>query len=379
MSWKTEFEDLLRQGNATSNEAEECQLLERAIDLADANDDADAGYRARQQYISPANFTGRADLAFTAFVWCLSRLDVDPARKDLEEKNAKNGGGLFWEYKWIADNAPAFPSFEREQLLALLDDMRVRYEHLGIGRQSLHGVATEIFWLLGENQRSFTEQESEQNTPRDRISDCAACVLNRRVETLVRQGRDADAILAARPITDRRMSCRVIPQATFAALLECYRRTGMKDHGLTALRALLPRIGRSANDLAFGSQAVNFLALTSNFAKAVSTAQRHLRFLPHATQTYSELQLLNAVTLLLMCLQDHGQKTITLRFPATHPDLAQERWKVPELLALVERKSHDLAQRFDVRNGNQELSARRTALLDLRTSVVSWSLSDDQT
>ena len=38
-----------------------------------------------------------------------------------------------------------------------------------------------------------------------------------------------------------------------------------------------------------------------------------------------------------------------------------------------------LAQRFDVRNGNQELSARRTALLNLRTSVVSWSLSDDQT
>ena len=155
-------------------------LLEEAVQLADSVQDVDLAYRQRNDLMTAAAFSGRADIMLIAFSWCLAQYDRNPQRFDREE--------LLWKYKWVIEYSCQFPEISRRRLVDLHADMERRHREAGSTLYAVWLLRREVFQQFGEWQRACEAHAEFRKRRRDFLSDCPACVAFANVATTSASG-----------------------------------------------------------------------------------------------------------------------------------------------------------------------------------------------
>ncbi|MDU0863545.1 hypothetical protein [Actinomyces urogenitalis] len=104
---------------------------------------------------------------------------------------------LYWEYKWVVNDAIDYPQVTAAQVEALIEDMERRYRLAGLG---LGPVRTARFlWASHRGDPEVWQRLQEVKTePGSQQDDCRACQIGTEVNTLLDAGRYEETIALAR-------------------------------------------------------------------------------------------------------------------------------------------------------------------------------------
>jgi hypothetical protein len=320
-------------------------LLEEAVRLADLSGDVSLGFEVRQDYMDAANFAGQVDQMMVAFSWCLAQADRDP------EKFPQFG--LLWKFKWVLSHLPEFPQVPWSQIDSVLADMTRRYEQAGSTGRALQTRHRALAMHRGDRVAASRAHRALLATPRDRLSDCAACEMDSIVDYLFFLGRDDQTVAEAAPILAGRYRCAEVPHRTYARVLLPLLRLGRVEEAMHNHVRGYRMIARNPGFVyAFGYH-IDFLTLTDNLPRAVKLFEKHLADALVCPARTWRMDFYLAAGLLVERLLEQGHTERKLRLPATfalhRPD---NHYPLADLLAWFRAQSNDMAQQFDARNGN---------------------------
>ncbi|MDQ1610896.1 MAG: hypothetical protein QOG00_827 [Pyrinomonadaceae bacterium] len=338
-------------------------LLEEAVRLADICGDFKLRYDAREHLIEAATFGGAPEKALVAYSWSLAQYDARP-----EEVNEWD---VLWKYKWILDTIANFPQISKAQILEMLDDMAARYKRAGYSLRSNYLMRNRLyqFWDEAEAARYF---HKGHETPRDILSDCAACERSDEVSFAIREGDDARAVELAEPIIRGRMRCSSIPKSTFANLLLPLVRLGRLEEAVSLHFQGYRLVARAAKgSVSTASEHLEFLVVTENFDRAVGIFEKHLADAAPLADAASKFDYYLASWFLLAQLDERGVETLRLRLPHTFPAYEERgTYETATLAARFLAECESLAALFDARNESDSYtrSIRKTAALKQLTT-----------
>ncbi len=353
-----QIEDLLEQAAVLEMGPAKVALIEEAVRLADLHGDATAGFNARLELIQAATFAGQPDLTLVAFSWCVSQCDRDPEQFPERE--------LLWKYKWVIDELPLFPQISREQIEKMLDDMAVRYQRAG---STLHAVGTmrrTVGQVMGDRAMAEAGHKQMEQTRRDWLSNCPACVTDGAIDYHLFQGQYREALAAARPILKGGQCCAEVPHRTYATLLEPLLRTGRLEEAMDYHVKGYRMIARNPKFISQFARHIVFLTLTENLPRAVKLLEKHLPDALKTTGVAWQFDFYLAGLLLAERVQEQGRQQVRLRLPESLPQGKLGRVATVELAGWFRAQCQDLAARFDARNGNRWFSQRIEELQDLK-------------
>lgn len=329
---------------------------------ADAQGFDDLSFAARMALTRAYEFSGESAKSFVPFSWCLAAYDRDPGRFDgLDYPN------LLWQFKWIVNALPNFPEVSLRQTSRTLDDMERRYRDAGYSLQAVYARRCRVAGHVGDAAAAEWYRRW-CTTPRDVMSDCEACDIASRIAYLLDRdpdpdaGHDAEVAAAAEPVIAGGLGCELQPQSLYAELMLPYLRLGDVDAARDAHR-WYRKIRDNPNYLASVGRHLEFCALTGNEARGLEILERHLGWFDRQPDM-DLLEGAGGAALLLRRLYDIGRGDVTVRRPA-HRDRPAATVAVAALADEVTATAHDLAARFDARNGTD----RQSQLLQRRLTA----------
>jgi SAM-dependent methyltransferase len=336
-------------------------LLEEAARIADTLGDVELGCKIRLDIIDAGCWSGKLDRMIVAFAWCLAQYDRDPSRFSMSS--------LYWRYKWVVNEAVAFPEIPRAKIEAMLDDMAERYRRANISLRPVHSFRCWAAMVMGDTEAAARHYEAWRESPRDLYANCSACEADERVGYHVWRGADEEALEHAAPILARKLSCAEVPHRTYGQVLLPLLRLGRTEEAADAHRRGYRLLADNGKLLGSVGGHLAFLALTGNHSRAARVLERYL---PHSLEARSRLdafQFLLDARLFLGQLAASGRTSIRLRLPKSAPVWQKDaRYEVAAIDRWLAERAAAIAADFDRRNGNPytsrriELSAARASL-----------------
>jgi hypothetical protein len=354
---RDQIDELLEQADELDHGTAQLALTEQAVNLADLHRDEDYGYKARLELISAGVFGGRTDLAMIAFSWVLAKHDADPARFD--------GDRLLWMYKWVLDGVADYPSIPKADIEKLFADMKVRYEADGSTLHAYWGIRRNIAIFCGELDAALEANEKLQDTARDHLSNCHACVQDESVDYYTYVGDDAAAIEAAKPIFKGKLTCGEVPERTYASVQLPLLRLGKAADAMGHYKTGYRKINFNPKFLRHKAMYLVSLTLTDNVDRAVKLLDRHLQECLDASSPLWQFEFLLAARLLCERLTQKGQTALPIRIPDKLTALAGQTVTVPTFAAWLDGELARLAKLFDDRNGNGYYAERAAGFREL--------------
>lgn len=353
-----EIDRLVEAAWQAPDKVAQTNLLNRAIELADAAGDADRGWDLRKEIFEPACFGGQIDLLLLHFAWCIAAADRDPERFEAVQ--------LLWTYKWVIDEATNFPHVPLARLESMADDFGRRARQIVEGSRTIpyaKGIVALCTYNHGAARQHY---EAWRDARRDWLSDCPACEANRVVELHANLHEDEAALAAAHPLLERTLVCREVPIITYGELHLPALRLGMPALARRFFTTGFRKVDRDPKLIRTVGHHLQFLALTHSTKYGLDVLARNVANVIAAPAILQRLPFWLGAELLMRRLSGGG--TVTVDFPSTFPLVRADRTYDPAMLAdhfagLVD----DLSRRFDARNGNTYLSdhaAHVRSLLD---------------
>ena len=324
-------------------------VCEEAVRLADAARDDEAQFHARKKLTQAAVFGGSPDVAMVSFAWCLARSDADPEAFPEAE--------LLWQYKWLVENGPFFVRIPRAQIGALFSDMARRFAAHGSNLHPAYQMRRDVAKTMGDLDLARVMDAKFRTVKPDRLSNCAACVLDGTVEYHIALGDDEAAVKAAKPALAGRVVCGEVPHRTHAYVLLPLLRLGKPDAAADSHRAGYRLTRDNPKFVGHNGLHLAYLALTGQYGKAAKLVSRHL---PEATATPADawrFDFYAAARLLVDRVTAAGvDPDVKLPDAVGSPD-GPERW--PTLGAWLVAELDTLSAAFDARNGNDWYAVQR--------------------
>ncbi len=336
--WMKYFE-VAGQAAAAPNGNAKVALWEEAVRIADTFRDDETAYDARMELTNAAQFSGRPDVSFVSFSWCLAYCDrhaddTDPTM-------------ILWHYKWMADTLPNFPDAPRSQIEGLFADITARFRAQGSTLHAVHQIRRDVAITMGDRAVAEAAHGKFLLTRRDPLSNCKACVQDADVSYQLFLGDDAAAIAAAKPILRGKMSCGEVPERTYAKLLLPYLRRGDPTEAMRWHKVGYPPVQSNPAYISSHGSHAAFLALTGNLGRAARLLSRHLPMAVQSVQPEDCFRFYNAAKLALELILDAPRPPKVKVPPEVHAG-----GEVEALAIWLDNELYTLAARFDARNGN---------------------------
>jgi len=349
---------------------EKLELLERAVALADLQNDLMAGFEARDELIEAAGMGGHPEKTLVAFAWMLAQWD-----KHGEDELGADEHSLLWKYKWVINTLWEFPSIAATQIEAAFDDFQARLERGGYSLRTLHYFR----WKYAHHQGNWAEAESErtvwQRSSDDSMGDCSACEAHFLTDYLAAQKRDTEALEAARLILSGRQRCAEVPHVTYGVLLEPMLRLGQLEDACEAHLRGYRMVRDNPEFLATVGEHLAFLAYTHNTGPALALLERHLSWALETANLQARFEFYRSTLPLWNRLRDTGELEVKFRAPSGFTLEAEGGvYALDALEGWFGAQLEHLAARFDARNENGYFSSRLKADLELLERVGPLSL-----
>jgi hypothetical protein len=346
IEYQQQIRELVDEANQLGHCSTQVNLLESAIQIADAHGDIEKGFWLRTELISSATFSGYGEKALVAFSWCLAKYDQDPQKFPESQ--------LLWRYKWICESLPMFPQVSKEQIQATLMDFADRYQSAGRSLRPFFQLKTISAVLMNDHSEATEYERKWRETARDKsYSDCRACELDWEIKFLIYGGDYEQALTAAAPIVQGTLSCSEIPHHTLAALLHPLLKLGRVEEAIEYHRKGYPLVAKNRDFLLSVGEHLCFLVATNNLVKAIGLLEKHLHWALEPVNPLSQFCFYRASYFLIKSLQDQNESTVQLLLPRSFPLHSQNGfYDISLLVNWFSQATQDLATRFDRRNGN---------------------------
>jgi len=347
---RDQIDELLEQADELDHGTAQLALAERAVSLADAHRDEDYGYKARLELVSAGVFSGRTDLAMIAFSWVLAKHDADPERFE--------AGQLLWMYKWVLEGVADYPVIPKADIEKLFADMKARYEADGSTLHAYWGIRRGVAVSTGDLDGAMEANEKLQETDRDHLSNCHACVQDESVEYYAFVGDDAAAVEAAKPIFKGKLTCGEVPERTCACVQLPLIRLGKAADAMGHYKAGYRKINFNPKFLRHKAMYLVSLTLTDNLDRAVKLLDRHLPECLDASSQLWQFEFLLAARVLGERMTQKGETVLPVRIPDKLTALKDQSVSVAAFTVWLDGELSRLAKLFDARNGNAHFAER---------------------
>lgn len=193
---------------------------EELVDAADRFDDTGLRAMALLELMEAYEYDGERSKAPVVFARVLKLWDAD--RGSFGEWASQQ---VFWRFKWVATSLLGTPDVPLASVRRWHGEMRDRYRAAGHGLQPYYAQRFHLAAHIGEDVQDAYELWAAR--PRTELSDCHACEVRAAASHLVRQGDDAAALDAWRPVLSGESTCAEEPHVSHAqALLPLLRQGG---------------------------------------------------------------------------------------------------------------------------------------------------------
>jgi hypothetical protein len=353
--------DLLHAASGFPDSDAKVQLLERAVRLADAENDIETALDARLALVYAAAMTSHTDKRIVAYLWCLSLYEREPQRF----QDATRSLSLLWWFKGLSSAMVQFPRITLHEIEETHRRMQRVYEERGIGNRPLWASKLNVAIQLGDREemrRCFRGwADSESST----LSDCNACDSLREVELRVALGEEGRAIEMAEPLLTGRLICsdRTVP-TTIGETLRAMVQAGREDeaakwhsHGHRLLRQPKANLYVAAAHLAY-------LAHSDDRSRGLGVLERFLERALDPPSPDQQLRFYFAARSLLRRMSATGRRR-KMRLPTSLP-LYQESgsYRPAELADWFDAQCRRLCDDFDRRNGSDYVSRELPKMYD---------------
>lgn len=357
MDHRDQIDDLLEKADELDHGLAQLALTEQAVHLADVHRDEDSGYKARLELISAAVFSGRTDLAMIAFSWVVAKHDADPVRFE--------GDRLLWMYKWVLEGVAEYPSIPKADIEKLFADMKTRFEADGSTLHAYWGIRRSVAVSAGDLDAALEANEHLQDTARDHLSNCHACVQDESVEYYAYIGDDQAALEAAKPIFRGKLTCGEVPERTYACVQLPLLRLGKGSEAMGHFKTGYRKINFNPKFLRHKAMFLTSLTLTENLDRAMKLLDRHLPECLDGPPPLSQFEFLLSARLLCERLTQKGETALPIRIPDKLPALKDTPPTVATFTTWLDGELTRLAKSFDQRNGTPQFTNRATQFRQL--------------
>src|SRR6266705_2116842 len=132
--------------------------------------------------------------AVDTFTWCLAEFDRDP------DGYADSRLSLMWQFKSTVTALLGVPDTPLSRVDEVLADMERRLAAGGHSPHAVYSLRHVVARHVGDDAAAQSWYDRWLTSPRDQLSDCAACNPGRRVRWLTRHGRYDEAVQVAEPV-----------------------------------------------------------------------------------------------------------------------------------------------------------------------------------
>ncbi|TYP88556.1 hypothetical protein [Blastococcus xanthinilyticus] len=196
-------------------------VAEEAVRTADAANDLDGAFTAREALASAAMHGGEPQKSLVAVTWCLAQLDAHPGRFDRH--------ATYWALKWLPTTLVDMPDVPLEEIDRVVAEAERRYTEIGEGSDAI----AKLRWVLplntGRTAEAVEAYRAWRVLPRSEYSDCRACDVSNEISLALDAGEPERALDLARPLVAGRLECGEEPARALAKLLAALRETGRDD------------------------------------------------------------------------------------------------------------------------------------------------------
>lgn len=338
----TELMDTIEK--SPENEAR-IPLYEEAVRIADQLTNRKYAFDLRIQLIYYAVFYGHFLKAMSAFAVCLA------------EAEKKDGvivmNDIIWEYKWINNRAPEFYEIPASRILKLNEDFKEKLQECGYNLHSYYYALMNRGINFWDKEFAKSAFEMMQKTPRDRMSDCVACVQDGLVEYALFMDDYPLAKRLSLPILNKNMSCAEVPHLTYAALLmPAFYSNDIKFAAEIEKKGYI-LVNKNPEFLISIANYMLYYAFT-NPEKALNCYSKFVgwSFNPYNTK-YSKWKFASLTAAMFTVLVSKNISPSKMLLPKEHP-LYNEKgeYALTELKEYHYNIAKEIGEKFDKRNGN---------------------------
>ncbi|MFL5340925.1 MAG: hypothetical protein ACJ8F7_12330 [Gemmataceae bacterium] len=358
-----QIQQLLAEAHPLAEGPTKVALIERAVQLADAHQDLQAGYQTRVRLMGAALSGGQPDLLLVAFSWCLAQSERDPQQFPEVE--------ILWQFRWVISELVEFPNISKAQIDELFADMERRYRRAGSTLRAFHTLRRMVALDMGDRAAADAAHDALTKSLRDWLSDGPDAETSFLVDYLVFTGQDTAAVERAWLFLAGRQTSSHHLGFLHAKLLLPLLKLGRGDAAARSHLAGYRLVMRNARYVPRFAEHLMFLALTGNFPRAFRLLERHLSEAVGTVSDFSRMQFYHAGRLLLEQVAATGRTGLRLRLPPEIGCYAEAgRYEPNALAAWFAGQSLASAGRFDARNGNDYYTRLFTDLAELRKLAV---------
>ncbi|MGY0464553.1 hypothetical protein ACW14Y_30535 [Kitasatospora sp. cg17-2] len=319
---------------------------EELVDAADRFDDTGLRAMALLELMEAYEYDGERSKAPVVFARVLKLWDAD--RGSFGEWATQQ---VFWRFKWVATSLLGTPDVPLASVRRWHGEMRDRYRAAGHGLQPYYAQRFHLAAHIGEDVQDAYELWAAR--PRTELSDCHACEVRAAASHLVRQGDDAAALDAWRPVLSGESTCAEEPHVSHAQALLPLLRQGRLDEARSS-HLVGYRFARGKSGLVRSvGQHIEFCALSGNEPRGLEILAENRDLFGVTGDPAGRLDFLTGVEVLIAGLARAGHGALTVSGPPGRS------WTVDTLLAHLRTEADALAARFDARNGTPAVGSRR--------------------
>jgi hypothetical protein len=350
---------MLEMAQQMNQGPEKIAWLESTIRQADLEQNQQVAFEARDEMIDAATWGGQAEKALLAFAWCLNHHDqqAPEARDWWQEQN------LLWRYKWILGSLDNFPNIPHERIERLFQDFEQRLTQAGHGTRAVAHKRLNYAQHRGDRTEAAKQFERWQTTPRDSMADCNACEANEVVSYHIFLEQHEQALLAAKPLLEKRLTCHSVPTSTYASVLRPLLILGRLEEA-ARYHKLGSKISGDPDYLSSNADHLEFLALTGNLANAKRLVEKNLRIALETRELKEKFLFFAAMLTWTICLERAGQEQVNLNLTSSIPVATSENprlqkakaYRVDALKTWVESAANQLVVAFDANIGRPEFA-----------------------
>ncbi|MFJ4667489.1 hypothetical protein [Kitasatospora purpeofusca] len=336
----------LRDNDARPYGRQRTVTAEELVDAADQFDDTGLRAMALLELMEAYEYDGERSKAPVVFARVLRLWDTDPG--SFGEWATQQ---VFWRFKWVATSLLGTPDVPLASVRRWHGEMRDRYRAAGHGLQPYYAQRFHLAAHIGEDVQDAYELWAAR--PRTELSDCHACEVRAAASHLVRQGDDAAALEAWRPVLSGESTCAEEPYVSHAQALLPLLRQGRLDEARSS-HLVGYRFARGKSGLARSvGQHIEFCALSGNEPRGLEILAENRDLFGVTGDPSGRLDFLTGVEVLIAGLERAGHGALTVGGPPGRS------WTVDTLLAHLRTEADALAARFDARNGTAAVGSRR--------------------
>ncbi|WP_029150302.1 hypothetical protein [Microbacterium indicum] len=341
---------------------ERLALAQRAVRLADEEQDDDLAYRARMHLTAAAHWVDDLETMLPSYGWCVAKHDEDPQRFPIDP-GLDGGADLLFQGKWMAGSLSENSGFPLARVDAVVDDLERRFRAAGASMHGLVQVRRDLALEEGDIETAQALTIERDVHPVDDYSHCNACVRASDVELALAAGDDERALQLWGEIHEGGFSCGEEPENVDARILPALVRAGRSDEALATHASSYRLMQRYHAESAMFARHLPFLAQTGNLTRGLDLLEGHISAV--GAEPFAEMStfgVLTSVGILLDALEDAGRGDIVVRGSDDHA-LArllghEGTLTVSDMRDRVWAKAADLAAKFDARSGHDRFAKR---------------------